>query len=138
MNLVDDNVILLAGATGRVGGTTLATLVREGARVAVISRDRARAQATIAEMVEASGRERTLAIQADLSDPVSAAGAVTECVEAFGRIDALVNLAGSGGGRAPLIESKLDDLRALLGSYTETAYNLAMPTLRAMLAQPST
>jgi 3-oxoacyl-[acyl-carrier protein] reductase len=136
MNLVDDNVILLAGATGRVGGTTLATLVREGARVAVISRDRGRAQGTIAEMVEASGRERTVPIQADLSDPASAAGAVAECVKAFGRIDALVNLAGSGGGRAPLIDSKLDDLRALLGSYTETAYNLAMPTLRAMLAQP--
>ena len=76
MNLVDDNVILLAGATGRVGGATLATLVREGARVAVISRDRERAQATIAEVVDPKLRERALAIQADLSDPASAAAAV--------------------------------------------------------------
>jgi NAD(P)-dependent dehydrogenase (short-subunit alcohol dehydrogenase family) len=136
MNLVDDNAILLAGATGRVGGATLATLVREGARVAVVSRDRARAEASIAEMVEPGLRERAFAIVADLSDPASAAAAVAECVKTLGRIDAVVNLAGSGGGRAPLVDSKLEDLRYVLGSYTETAYNLAMPALRAMLAQP--
>jgi NAD(P)-dependent dehydrogenase (short-subunit alcohol dehydrogenase family) len=136
MNLVEDNVILLAGATGRVGGATLATLVREGARVAVISRDSERARATIAEMLEPQQRERTVAIRADLNDSASAAAAVAECVKAFGRIDALVNLAGSGGGRIPLTDSKLDDLRFALAAFTETAYNLALPALRAMLAQP--
>jgi 3-oxoacyl-[acyl-carrier protein] reductase len=136
MNLVEDNVILLAGATGRVGGATLATLAREGARVAVLSRDRERAQAAIADAIEPAGRERALAIRADLNVPVSAAAAVAECVSAFGRIDALVNLAGSGGGRVPLIESTLDELRFALHAFTETAYNLALPALRAMLAQP--
>lgn len=136
MNLVEDNVILLAGATGRVGGSTLATLVREGARVAVLSRDHERAQATIAKLLDPPLRERALAIRADLSDPSSAAAAVAECVKAFGRIDALVNLAGSGGGRIPLTESALDELRFALAAFTETAYNLALPALRAMLAQP--
>jgi NAD(P)-dependent dehydrogenase (short-subunit alcohol dehydrogenase family) len=135
MNLVEDNAILFAGATGRVGGATLATLVREGARVAVISRDRERAQAAI-DALGGAPRDRTLAIQADLSDPASAAAAVTACVKSFGRIDALVNLAGSGGGRIPLTDSKLDDLRFSLAAFAETAYNLAMPALRAMLAQP--
>jgi len=63
MNLVEDNMILLAGATGRVGGATLATLVREGARVAVLSRDRERAQATIADVLDPALRERALAIR---------------------------------------------------------------------------
>jgi len=135
MDLVGDDVILLAGATGRVGGATLATLVREGARVAVLSRDRERAQATIAEVLEPAQRERALAMRADLSDAASATAAVAECVKAFGRIDALVNLAGSGGGRIPLAETKLDDLRFTLAGYTETAYNIALPALRAMLAQ---
>jgi 3-oxoacyl-[acyl-carrier protein] reductase len=136
MNLVEDNVILLAGATGRVGGATLATLVKEGARVAVISREHGRAQATIAEVLDPKQRERALAIRADLSDPASATAAVAECLKAFGRIDALVNLAGSGGGRVPLTESKVDDLRFALAAFTETAYNLALPVLRAMLVQP--
>jgi 3-oxoacyl-[acyl-carrier protein] reductase len=136
MNLVEDNVILLAGATGRVGGATLATLVREGARVAVLSRDRTRAEATIAAVLEPKQRERALAVRADLSDPASAAAAVEECIKAFGRIDALVNLAGSGGGRTPLADAKLDDLRYTLAAFTETAFNLSLPALRAMLAQP--
>ena len=38
MGLLDGDAILLAGATGRVGRATLTTLVREGARVVVISR----------------------------------------------------------------------------------------------------
>ena len=135
MNLVEDNVILFAGATGRVGGATLATLVAEGARVAVLSRDRERAQQAI-DALAGAAPDRTLAIQADLSDPASAASAVAACVKAFGRIDALVNLAGSGGGRIPLTDSKLDDLRFALAAFAETAYNLAMPALRAMLAQP--
>jgi 3-oxoacyl-[acyl-carrier protein] reductase len=137
MNLVTDTVILLAGATGRVGGATLATLVAEGARVAVISRDIERAQSTIDAKIEPGARERTLALKADLNDPASAVSAVDACVKHFGRIDALVNLAGSGGGRKPLTESSLDDLRFALHAFTETAYNIAMPALRAMLAQPA-
>ena len=136
MNLVNDNAILLAGATGRVGGATLATLVREGARVAVVSRDRARAAATIAAMLEPPERERAVPVAADLGDPASAAEAVQACVRAFGRIDAVVNLAGSGAGSKPLTGSALEDLRHNLAAYTETAFNLALPALRAMLAQP--
>ena len=136
MNLVEDNVILLAGATGRVGGATLATLVKEGARVAVVSRDSERARATIAAVLDPQQQDRALAIRADLNDAASAAAAVTACVQAFGRIDALVNLAGSGGGRIPLADSTLDDVRFALAAFTETAYNLALPALRAMLAQP--
>lgn len=136
MDLVGNDAILLAGATGRVGGATLATLVREGARVAVISRERARAEATIARLLGATERQRTLAVEADLNDPASAERAVAACVRAFGRIDALVNLAGSGLGRKLLTESELTDLRAANAAFTETAYNLALPAVRAMLQQP--
>jgi NAD(P)-dependent dehydrogenase (short-subunit alcohol dehydrogenase family) len=136
MKLLEDDVILLAGATGRVGGATLATLAREGAYIGVISRDIERARATIDAVVEADLRESAVAIEADLFDPASAASAVAQCTAAFGRIDALVNLAGSGRGRKPLAESTLEDLRAAHAGYTETAYNLALPALRAMLAQP--
>jgi NAD(P)-dependent dehydrogenase (short-subunit alcohol dehydrogenase family) len=136
MKLVDGDAVLLAGATGRVGGATLATLVREGARVAVLSRDRARAAATIAAVLEPHEVANALPLEADLSDPASAAAAVTACVKAFGRIDALINLAGNGPQRVPLVQSKLEDLHQSLAGYTETAYNLALPALRAMLAQP--
>ena len=135
MGLLDGDAILLAGGTGRVGGMTLATLVREGARVVVISRSRERASAAIAEFAPAAG-DRALPLAADLTDPASAAAAVAFCVERFGRIDALASLAGAEPRLGPLVDSSIDDLRQNLVAYVETGYNLALPALRAMLAQP--
>ena len=135
MGLVDGDAILLAGGTGRVGGATLATLVREGGRVVVVSRSRERAAAAIATHAPNAG-ERAIPVAADISDPQQAEAAVRLCVERFGRIDALVSLAGQEPRIGPLVASTLDDLHANLVAYVDTAYNLSMAALRAMLAQP--
>ncbi len=136
MNLLEGDAIVLAGATGRVGGATIATFLREGAHLVVVSRDRDRAQrAADAAAKTANRAPDALAFAADLTFPGQAAAAVAACVERFGRIDAVVSLAGDGR-TVPLAESTLDDLRANLAAFTETAYNLTMPALRAMLRQP--
>src|ERR1700722_4123269 len=132
----EGDAIVLAGATGRVGAATLTTLVREGARVVVLSRDEARARTTIAEALEPGQRERAIAVQADLSVAADAERAVAFAVAKFGRIDAAVNLAGSGVGWTPVSKSSLDDLHATVRAFLDTAYTLTMAALRAMLAQP--
>jgi 3-oxoacyl-[acyl-carrier protein] reductase len=132
----EGDAILLAGATGRVGAATLTALVREGARVVVLSRDESRARATIASALDSDSRERALAFRADLSLPADAARAVAHTVEQLGRIDAVVNLAGGGGFGGALAETSLDDLRKNLQGFLETAYSLTVAALRAMLAQP--
>jgi NAD(P)-dependent dehydrogenase (short-subunit alcohol dehydrogenase family) len=126
---------VLAGATGSVGGATLATLVREGARVVVLSRAEERAQQAIDEILDGAQRAAAIPFAADLGDAAQASAAVGACVERFGRIDAMVSLAGDGR-TARLVDSSLDDLRVNFAAFTETAYNLALPALRAMLAQP--
>lgn len=136
MRLFDEDVVLVAGATGRVGGATLATLVAEGARVVVVSRNLARAQAAIAERIPAEQRDRAVAVRADLADPQAAEAAVAACRDRFGRLDALVNIAGSGFGGKPLVTSSLADLEANVAAFTTIAYNAALAALRAMLAQP--
>src|SRR5580658_7689993 len=135
MGLLDGDAILLAGGTGRVGGATLATLVREGARVLVVSRSRERAQRAIDDVLDEAESAAAVPFAADLHDPAQAQAAIAACVERFGRIDGLVSLAGAARV-VPLVESSLDDLRANLAGFVETAYNLALPALRAMLAQP--
>jgi NAD(P)-dependent dehydrogenase (short-subunit alcohol dehydrogenase family) len=132
---LDGDAIVLAGGTGRVGGATLAKLVREGARVLVLSRSFERARAAIDDVLDDAESAAAIPFAADLNDPAQAAAAVAACVERFGRIDALVSLAGDGRV-ARLAESSLDDLRANFSAFVETAYNLALPALRAMLAQP--
>jgi 3-oxoacyl-[acyl-carrier protein] reductase len=135
MGLLDGDAILLAGATGRVGGATLTTLVAEGARVSVVSRKRDRAEATIAAALEPSLRDRAVGIEADLADPDDGQIAVDACIAHWGRIDALINLAGSGTQRVPLRDSTIEDVRSNFHGYVETAYNIALPALRAMLDQ---
>ena len=135
MMLLAGDAVILAGATGRVGGATLATLAHEGARVLVISRSRERAQAAIEGLLDDGERAAAVPFAADLGDAAQAAAAVDACVERFGRVDALVSLAGDGRV-ARLVDSSLDDLRANYAAFVETAYNLALPALRAMLAQP--
>jgi NAD(P)-dependent dehydrogenase (short-subunit alcohol dehydrogenase family) len=135
MRLFNGDAIVLAGATGRVGGATLATLIDEGARVLVVSRSLARAQDAISEVLDDLESAGAVAYAADLREPDQAAAAIDACVERFGRIDAVVNLAGESAV-TPLVDSTVDELRTNLAAFVETAYNLAVPALRVMLAQP--
>jgi NAD(P)-dependent dehydrogenase (short-subunit alcohol dehydrogenase family) len=129
------DAIVLAGATGRVGGATLATLVREGARVLVVSRSQERAQGAIDALLDDDEAAGAIPFAADAGDPAQAERAVAACVERFGRVDALISLAGESK-TLPLIESTLNDLRENVRGHLEATYNLALPALRAMLAQP--
>ena len=133
--LLEGDAIVLAGATGRVGGATLATLVHEGARVIVVSRAAERAREAIDGILDDAERAAAVPFAADLSDPAQALAAVDACVERFGRVDAVVSLAGEGRV-VRLADSTITDLRENVAAFTETAYNVAIPALRAMLAQP--
>ncbi|MDB5093875.1 MAG: AerF [Candidatus Eremiobacteraeota bacterium] len=135
MMLLRGDAIVLAGATGRVGGATLATFVREGARVLVLSRSLERARAAIDEILDGDEAAAAIPFACDGADPAQAAAAIAACVERFGRIDALVSLAGAAKV-VPLVESSIADLRENVAGFLETAYNLALPALRAMLDQP--
>jgi NAD(P)-dependent dehydrogenase (short-subunit alcohol dehydrogenase family) len=124
----DGDVIVLAGATGRVGGATLRQLHDEGARVVVVSRSLKSAAASI------EGYERASAAVADLADSASTAALIDETATRFGRIDAVVNLAGRGKFVA-LVDSTVDDLQVNLNGFVLPAYSLAMAALRRMLVQ---
>ena len=136
MRLLTDDAIVLAGGTGRVGGATLATLVSEGARVLVLSRDLERARRTLDDVLDGDEAAACVPFAADLGDPAQAQAAVDACVERFGRVDAVVNLAGERHGWTALTDSTPDELRAAVAAFVQPAYNLTVPALRAMLAQP--
>ena len=122
--LFEDDAIILAGATGRVGSATLRILHENGARIAVVSRKAEAAQKLCA------GYERATPFVADLADAASTEKLVAEVARQFGRIDAIVNMAGSGKF-VPIVDSTLEDLRLNLDGYVVTAYNLAVAGLRS-------
>jgi NAD(P)-dependent dehydrogenase (short-subunit alcohol dehydrogenase family) len=126
--LFDGDVIVLAGATGRVGGATLRQLHDEGANVVVVSRSPKSAAVSV------EGFARASATVADLADSASTAALIDQAVARFGRIDAVVNLAGRGKFVA-LVDSTAEDLQVNLNGFVLPAYNLAVAALRRMLVQ---
>jgi NAD(P)-dependent dehydrogenase (short-subunit alcohol dehydrogenase family) len=79
---------LVTGSTRGIGREIAATLSSCGANVAVVGRDRSRAESVAAEIPNARG------FAADVADAAAVATLITEVEGAFGGIDILVNNAG--------------------------------------------
>lgn len=133
--LLTDDVVVLAGATGRVGGAALREFAAQGARMLVLSRTQKHAEEAIAESIPADQRECAVPFAADLEQPAEAQAAINAAVQRFGRIDAVVSLSGRGHF-VPLAESSLDDVHKNLQGNLIANYNLMLPALRALLKQP--
>ncbi len=83
--------VLVTGGTGGLGRAMAQALAQAGARVAVTSRHRERAQATAAEL----GAE-ALGVALDVRDAGSVSAAVNSAYKMLGGLDMLVNNAGIG------------------------------------------
>ncbi len=88
---LEGTVALVTGASSGIGEATSIALAEEGATVALVARRRDRLDA-LAERIGGTGR--ALVIEADITDPAQAEGAVTTAVRELGRLDTLVNNAG--------------------------------------------
>lgn len=91
---VTDQVAIVTGAGRGIGAATAVALAEAGAHVVLASRTESQLQ-KVAARVEAVGR-RALVVPADLSDLDAVAALAAEAVEAFGRLDIVVdNLGGT-------------------------------------------
>lgn len=93
---------LVLGSSSGLGKQVAATLVAEGARVAVVSRDAARADAAKAD----TGAE--LALVGDLVDEGTGARLVAEAEAAFGGLDIVIVNTG-GGAPGPIMATDGSD-----------------------------
>ncbi len=87
------SVAIITGASQGIGRATALRLARDFSAVVLVARDRANLDET-ARLIGESGTE-ALVIAADLSDPAVPADVVRETLARFGRIDALLNIAGA-------------------------------------------
>ena len=94
-----DKVAIVTGSSRGLGVASATALVEEGARVTVCARGEEALQAAASRLRTLAGREdAVLAVNADVSTPDGAAAVVTRTIDAFGRLDILVNNVGKAGG----------------------------------------
>ncbi len=92
MGRFDGKVALLTGAASGVGRATSVRLAAEGAAVFAVDVNREGLAETAAEIAAAGGRARTR--HCDVSSVSECVSAAAGCMDAFGRLDVLGNIAG--------------------------------------------
>ncbi len=98
-NRFQDRVVVVTGASKGIGYACAEAFLREGARVALVSRSRANLDAALAKLPKST--HVPLAIVADLCNAADAARMVAEAETKLGPIDVLVNSAGAAKRHAP-------------------------------------
>jgi 3-oxoacyl-[acyl-carrier protein] reductase len=104
-------VALVTGGSRGIGGAIAKRLAAEGANIALTYSKGADAAASIVKEIERVGG-KAVAIQADAADADAVRKAVETTVETFGRLDVLVNNAGTAIAAA-VQETTLDDFDRL-------------------------
>ena len=118
---------LVTGSTRGIGRAIAGTLAAAGARVAVVGRDLARAQAAAAEV--GAGAE---GFAADVADPASILALVEAVERSFGQVDILVNNAGLTRDNI-LFRIKDDDWDTVLDANLRGAFLLIRGIARGMM-----
>ncbi len=93
MGRLDGKVAIVTGGGRGIGRAIAEGFADEGARVTVTA---ARERKEIDSFVLPRGKDQTLALLADVTDPRACEGVVFETINRFGRVDILVTNAGRG------------------------------------------
>ena len=98
-------VWLITGSSRGLGRALADAVLAAGHKLVATARN----PAQLADLVERYGEQvRTLAL--DVTDPIAAGDAIAAAIEAFGRLDVLVNNAGYGN-IGSIEDTRLEDIR---------------------------
>ncbi|MET0704818.1 MAG: SDR family oxidoreductase [Mycobacterium sp.] len=126
---LDDKVVVVTGASSGLGVTFAQAFAEAGADL-VLGARRVDRMTETAALVEAAGR-RVHAVATDVADPEQCQRLVDAAVEAFGRVDILINNAGVGTA-VPATRETPEQFRSVVDVNLNGSYWMAQACGRVM------
>ncbi len=120
MGLLDDRVCLVTGAGQGLGRAVSLEMAREGAKVVLLERNAANAEAVAGEIQAAGGKAFPYAL--DVTDYDRYGTVVSEVIDKLGRIDALVNNAAINPPTHTILNDTLENWRRTIAINLEAVY----------------
>ena len=120
MNRLNDKVVIITGASSGMGAAAAQLFAAEGAKLVLAARRAEQLQET-ADTIRAAGGECTV-VPSDISRDADCAALVNAAINAYGRLDGLVNNAGVlEKGLKPIDRFTDEDYEKVLGINTKGA-----------------
>jgi glucose 1-dehydrogenase len=126
-------VAIVTGGAGGIGGAIVRCLAEDGAAVVIGDNNAPNGMAATAEIEGKGGQARF--IEMDLGRPADASRLVQAAVEAFGRLDILVNCAAIPGVLKPIVELTLEDWNEVIQTNVNGTFLVTQAAVRQLLAQ---
>lgn len=123
---LNGKVALVTGSTRGIGRAIAERLIACGAKVGIVGRDLAKAEAVAAELGNAKG------FACEISDPAQVTALVQAVEEAFGSLDILVNNAGITKDNL-MLRMKDEDWNAVLETNLRSAFVAIRSAQRGMM-----
>jgi NAD(P)-dependent dehydrogenase (short-subunit alcohol dehydrogenase family) len=120
-------VALITGASRGIGYGIAEALVARGDRVCITGRG----EDALKEAVEKLGADRAVGVAGKAHDEAHQAAAVERAMEAFGRVDFLINNAGTNPVYSPMAELDLNVARKVYETNVISALGFAQQTWKA-------
>ena len=128
-----DKVIIVTGAGGGIGSEMCREFAAAGASVVLAGRTEDTLKAVAGEL----GDTRSLVVPTDITNPDEVDNLVATTVDAFGRVDVIVNNAGGGVMPCAAEDTPYDDWVRMIDINLTATFNCCIATGRQMIKQQS-
>lgn len=125
-------VAVVTGASRGIGAMIARALAGDGYGVALLARDGSATAAVADDIASAGGL--AMARAADVTDDVAVSDAIQAVLSSWGRIDLLVNSAGSIEAEVPLWEAEVDQWWSVMTTNVRGPFLMTRAVVPAMIA----
>lgn len=127
-----DRVVIITGGTSGIGLATAQKFLGEGDKVIYLGRHQ---KPEVDDLLSSLG-EATY-VQADVACEEDCQRVVDLAIQRYGRVDALVNVAGIVGDRLPLTQIPMDEVRRVIETNLMGSIQMGQQVARLMVEQKS-